>query len=397
MPPPPGGFGGNNFGWSSAISGDYIAVGAPNDPWYNGCGTGAVYVFRRQGRSWLEQAKLTASDGRCADQLGYTVAIDGNLIVAGAPRAEWGSCGLGPGAVYVFRRDDQSTPTDPNDDTWFQQARLTATEPEPWGLGASLAISGDVIVAGPVCGGLVEVFRWNGIAWAHEQRLLGSEWDEFGTSVDIDGNRIVVGAYYKNEGKGSAYVFVRQKSQWAEEDVLTPTDNIIPRGFGWSVGIAGGYVAVGAPGIGSSYAFVHNGDGTWDEQTRLTASDLAMGQFGYAVNINEEFMIAGGSGDPWAYVFQRDGKQWFKLHTLFGIQNSIGRSVAIDGRFATVLSYVYAVRDQRTMRDYAAFQNCFTGDIAGDPSATCQEFDLTGDGRVDLSDFEDFVGTFVGP
>ena len=109
---------GNSFGWSVAIGGNYIVVGARHDPWYNGDATGAAYVFRRQGPRWLQEAKLTPSDPTWEGQLGYSVAIDGDVIVAGAPSWSFDACDARrPGAAYVFRRSDQRTPEDPSDDT----------------------------------------------------------------------------------------------------------------------------------------------------------------------------------------------------------------------------------------------------------------------------------------
>lgn len=66
--------------------------------------------------------------------------------------------------MYVLRRDDGGTPDDPTDDTWAKEAKLTADNPviaERFGM--SVAVSGDVIVAGNQCGGTAEVFRWNGV------------------------------------------------------------------------------------------------------------------------------------------------------------------------------------------------------------------------------------------
>lgn len=423
----PAGYG-NAFGSSVAISGDYLVIGAPRDPWYNGDATGAVYVFRRQGRAWVEQAKLTAPDTGWEYQLGYSVAIDGGVIVAGAPRWEFSACGFGggPGAAYVFRRDGNGTPDDPTDDTWSQEAKLTLDPQLPQRLGMSVAISGDVIVVGTECGGTTEkttegsaeVFRWNPGApepWVHEASLTGSKMQGrygFGLSLDVDGDRIVAGSYWNDDGPGVAYVFVRNGTAWVEEDILTPSDHTTPDSFGWSVSISSGSVVVGAVGTneagshsGSAYVFARDYSDMWVEQAKLIAPDgAAHDEFGYSVGIDGELVLVGKPGDPlgnaannfMAYLFDCDGSQCTKVDTLVSF-DALAPRVGIDGKYAIVLDQVFAVREHRSLTDFARFQTCFTASSAQGLSPTCQPFDLTGDGRVDLSDFEDLVGTFVGP
>ena len=81
------------FGWSVAIYGSTVVVGAREKDSY----TGAVYVFTRPGSAWAQQAELTAFDGAVGDQFGNSVAISGTTMVVGAPGKSSGN-----GAVYVF-------------------------------------------------------------------------------------------------------------------------------------------------------------------------------------------------------------------------------------------------------------------------------------------------------
>ena len=99
-------------------------------------GPGAVYVFTRSGDTWTQTAKLTASDAGATDKLGYSVAIDGDTIVAGAPGDD-----SSRGAVYTFARTGSPTRT--------ETAKLTASDGAAGDeLGKSVAIDGDTIVAG---------------------------------------------------------------------------------------------------------------------------------------------------------------------------------------------------------------------------------------------------------
>jgi hypothetical protein len=71
------------FGWSVAITGDTAVIGAWGDA-DSGYGTGSAYVFRYDGASWVQQAKLLASDGEANDWFGISVSISGDTALIGA-------------------------------------------------------------------------------------------------------------------------------------------------------------------------------------------------------------------------------------------------------------------------------------------------------------------------
>ena len=94
----------NGFGSAVAVDGDVIAVGAPlDDELEKGLTHGAVYVFRRIGGHWFEEAKLFGSQAGWNDVFGSSVAIQGNLLVVGQPHSD--PAGSDFGAAYVFRRN----------------------------------------------------------------------------------------------------------------------------------------------------------------------------------------------------------------------------------------------------------------------------------------------------
>jgi hypothetical protein len=94
----------DGFGTSVAVSGSTVVVGAPyNEYWSPNPGPEAAYVFIESGGSWIQQAKLTASDGVAGDGFGNSVAVDGSTIVVGAPlHAVSSNQSPGQGAAYVF-------------------------------------------------------------------------------------------------------------------------------------------------------------------------------------------------------------------------------------------------------------------------------------------------------
>ena len=89
------------FGTSVAIDVDTLVAGAPAGGTTD---SGAAYVFTRSGTDWTPQAKLTASDGAAGDQFGLSVGIEGDTAVVGSPIARVGA-NLARGAAYVFTRD----------------------------------------------------------------------------------------------------------------------------------------------------------------------------------------------------------------------------------------------------------------------------------------------------
>ena len=87
------------FGKSVSISFDSAVVGASGDD----SSKGAAYVFARNGINWTQQQKLTASDGASNDQFGFSSAIDGDIVIIGANQNLIGS-NSNQGSSYVFLR-----------------------------------------------------------------------------------------------------------------------------------------------------------------------------------------------------------------------------------------------------------------------------------------------------
>ena len=139
--------------------------------------------------------------------------------------------------------------------------------------GASVSISGEYAVVGAPgnddngsSSGSAYVFKRSGTSWAQEAKLLpsdGATEDYFGVSVSISGNDVVVGAVFGN-GSGSAYVFKRSGTSWAQEAKLLASDGAVNDRFGGSVSISGDYALVGAHrndgnGSGSGSAYLYSG------------------------------------------------------------------------------------------------------------------------------------------
>ena len=138
---------GNDFGLSVAVSGKTIVAGAPFHPVGSNLDQGAVYVFvmPTAGRwvSTTQTAELTASDGQSNDNLGYSVAVSGRTIVAGADARQIGS-NDNQGAAFVYTEPSHGWKTTNADTAELAASNGVANDY----LGDSVAVSGPTIVAG---------------------------------------------------------------------------------------------------------------------------------------------------------------------------------------------------------------------------------------------------------
>jgi hypothetical protein len=265
--------------------------------------------------SFAQLDKQSASDPGVGDLLGYSVAVSGDTVIAGAVDDD--PLGLNNGgAAYVFVRGA---------DTWAQQGPpLIASDPtEAAQFGLSVAVSGDTAVIGAPyddAGGLLNagaayIFVRKGGVWTQQQKLTptGSADDLFGYSVGLFGETAVIGAHrgtISGAGHaGSAYVFVRSGTVWTQQAKLTASDPAPEDGFGFSLAmfddttviVGANYVDLpGLPNAGAAYVFVKPTGGWIDmsQTAKLIASDAAADdEFGVAVGIWGDSVMVGA---PWA-------------------------------------------------------------------------------------------------
>ena len=202
----------DHFGFSVAIGDGVMIVGSPADD-DNGNISGSAYVFRydADGKKWIEEAKLLASDGVEEDQLGWSVALRGDLAVVGANRGH--EQGVEVGSAYVFRFDPKTL-------TWIEEEKLLAADVTVGWFGSAVAIGEDLVVAGAPGSagngpneGAAYLFRRRGTMWLEEAKFFGSDgttWGYFGLSLAVTGDRLFVGAPHNDdngEWSGSAYMF----------------------------------------------------------------------------------------------------------------------------------------------------------------------------------------------
>ena len=365
---------GDQFGKVMASSGDTLVVGAPfEDSSATGvdgdvtddsvADSGAVFVYRRVGNSWEQQAYLKASNSDADDQFGDAVAIDGDFIVVGAQLEDSSATGVdgdqasdgsqNSGAAYVFRREG---------DSWVQEAYLKSLDINDR-FGASVAISGttiavsarfedstatgvdgDATIDDPAAAqsGAVYIFERGEDGWAQTHYIKPSTvdvLDEFGFRVALDGDRLAVAAPFEDSvsganqadntafNSGAVFIFGREDDTWVQEAYLKagspgggdgaaepPTPGDL---FGFSLALAGDTLAIGAAledsdadvidgdetnnganDAGAVYVFVRDEDGSWNQQAYIKSFNSdAVDQFGVSVQLRGELMAVGANGE----------------------------------------------------------------------------------------------------
>ena len=309
---------GDQFGDRVSISGDTIVVSAHTHIDVHG----SAYVFVKPGSGWedmTETAELTASDSTSSDLFGSSVAISGDTVAVGAS-----SKNNFHGAVYIYTK-----PAGGWASTSAYNALLTAADGAQYDyFGSSIAISSNLVVIsangrqevylfGKPVGGWASTSIPSAVLGASD-KVVGNS-DNFGCSVAMDGNTIVVGASGVSIGhKGAVYVFVKPDSGWTNIALTTETAKLSSADaaeweqLGASVSISGNTVAAGAPGTsttlqGAVYVFVKP-ETTWATTSsftdKITISDAAASdQFGFSTaitgkTVSDAAIISGAPNKP---------------------------------------------------------------------------------------------------
>ena len=321
------------FGASVAINGNVIVVGAGGTTISGNPRQGAAYVFVEPSDGWqnmTQTAELTASDGYVGDNLGNSVAVSGNTVVAGAPYASIGS-NFEQGAAYVFVQPANGW------QSMTQTAKLTASDgAEGDILGVAVNMDSNTVVAGAseatvsgsVSAGAAYVFVQGASGWSdmtQTAKLTASDAamdDYFGSAVDVDSGTIAVGA--PSDFSGAVYVFVEPQNGWSDMTQtaeLTPSVTTAEFLLGGSVAISGNIVAAGAPAasvggnpnVGEVMVFVEPPTGwrSMTQTTQLFGKDATGGDsFGHSISIGGNAGIAGapfhvnGTSQGSGFIFQ---------------------------------------------------------------------------------------------
>ncbi|MEY3900928.1 MAG: putative signal peptide protein, partial [Pseudomonadota bacterium] len=356
------------FGVSVSLSGNVLAVGAAGEDGSqttitNGASadltnntaylsSGAVYVYRRTGTSWAQEAYIKARNNGGGDEFGTSVALSGDTLAVGAPFEDSNtttitttgltSNNLGPdaGAVYVFRYGG----------TWAQETYVKAVNAGNGDrFGYSVALSGDTLAVGArfedsnqttitngatatsddstTDSGAVYIYRRSVTSWAREayvKAVNAGNGDQFGASVALSGNTLAVGAIGEDsnqttvtngstastnnelESNGAVYIYFRSGSNWAQEAYVKPDNAFGSQRFGTSLSISGDTLVVGTSlehnAVGPAYVFRQTGR-MFDPDLRVSSRTSESITFEWASNLGSTTQVkvapaVVGTGSP---------------------------------------------------------------------------------------------------
>jgi hypothetical protein len=346
------GVAGDEFGFSLALDGARLLVGAPD----HDSGEGAGYVFLRTAGVWAQEAKASSPNGPFADVGGYAVAwLDGNAVL-GAPQAdrppnraqgEVRRYTMGAGLVLADTFDSGDGAADELSGFSVAVDRGTAV----------VGSYRDDTVSGSDDAGTASVFRYGTGGWERVVRLEaadGESEDLFGIAVAVDGDTIAVGAYQDivgvNINQGSVYIFENGPGGWTQAAQLLAPDGAGNDFLGFSLAFDGARLVAGAPGdddeaVNAGAAYVWRREGAdWVLEHKLTIAGATTESFaGIAVAIRDDLAVMGAPqadiGDqPLAGrvgTFVRDATGWRPLaaFTAPGVAafDFFGGAVATDG------------------------------------------------------------------
>jgi len=310
------GLGGSLQGQSVSLSadGNTALVGGPAD----NAVVGAAWVYTRTGGVWTQQGpKLVGTDAVGQSAQGFSVALsaDGNIAAIGAR-----SDNELVGAVWIFTRAGG---------VWTEQAKLIATgNAGRASIGLSVALNNDgttLVAGGPEDNtniGAVWVFTRNGNVWTQQGSklvgtgALGPLSAGQGTSVALsaDGNTLVTGAPFDNEGSGAAWVFTRTAGVWSQQgpklvanDAVLSDPRFFPLLLGNSVAVSddGNVALISGPGdndgAGAIWFFTRTA-GVWAQQGSKIVNRVVSLPTSVALNADASTAAVADGSQAWVYV-----------------------------------------------------------------------------------------------
>jgi hypothetical protein len=349
---------GDNFGNSISLSNERVLIGASyNDD--NGKDSGSVYIFDKVNDYW-DETKYIPEYGSAYDFFGISVSLSNNRALIGAYGDD--DNGSKSGSAYIF---------DYIEGNWISTKLMASDGARNDYFGASVSLYGDRALIGAwqdddngEDSGSAYIFELANGSWQESKKLLASDgaaFDEFGFSVSIINDLILIGAKGDNDpilglNTGSAYIYELVSNEWLETKLVS---NDLDRAdvFGNSVSLSGNRALIGAyqdddngASSGSAYIF-EKSNNQWIQTSKLIASDSTSGDyFGKQVSLYEDNALIGayrkdtienGNSSGSAYLFELVEGEWLEtnkflasdgnVESFFGISLSLGKNKLLIG------------------------------------------------------------------
>ncbi len=431
----------DGFGSSTSLSGDTLAVGASGEASNqtiitNGASasgnnsstqSGAVYIYKRTGVSWAQEAYIKAVNNDANDRFGLSTSLSGDTLAVGArsedsnqttitngTTASGDNSNQNSGAVYVYKRSGG---------LWAQEAYVKAVNNDENDLfGDSISLSGDTLAVGATgedsnqttitngttasgdnsngLSGAVYVYKRSGGLWAQEayvKAVNNDENDLFGDSISLSGDSLVVGTYRESSNQttitngvtassensnglsGAVYVYKRIGNSWFQEAYIKAVNGDSGDEFGSSTSLSGDFLAVGATGEDSNQTTITNGTtasadnsslnsgavyiyirigNNWTQQAYIKASNNEPSDdFGTSVSLSGDTLVVGATGEDSyqttitngttassdnevlnsgaVYVYKRTGSSWVQEGYIKavnrGVNHGFGSRTSLSG------------------------------------------------------------------
>jgi len=332
------------LGCSVSLHGNYAIAGAYGDHDYRG----AAYVYKFNGNTWEQSAKLTAINGLPGDRFGVKVTTDGEYAVIGAVHDD--HLASDAGAAYVFQRSGE---------TWTQKAKLTDLFGEINAhFGGSVAIDGEYIAVGAPADtalGSVSIFKGSGSSWVQMKKITpeaGSEIN-FGAALSLRNDTLVVGSPGMLGDKGNLSIYVRNGEDWVYYWDYGPS--VAQSRMGFDVAFMNNWYIAGAPMLDNTAAdqsggayIIHRTPGGASINTGLFPPDSwYYYETGSSLDLLDDYIIIGSpvdgnivSGGGSVSIFKRQNFLWQFFLKLFpddlGRNDYFGSDVALSAQYVIV-------------------------------------------------------------
>jgi hypothetical protein len=320
---------GAHFGEALAADGFRLLVGSPGKH-------ETAYVYERDSSGWRETARLEADGYLHDNDLGRAVGLSGDAAILGGPHydtpLEGDDCD--GGVVMIYEASANA----------WHEVFVHHGECDDQ-LGTSVAIDGALAAAGSPYRYRVLVFERGTTGWSVTAELTPPDGfpPGFGEAVDVEGDRIAVGAPGDASSPGCVYVFARSGSGWAFEQKLEASDGRAGDELGKAVVLEAGWLLAGMPGRDATAnpLFEHGevrvwsrGSGTWQSEGALETPVLPSGaRFGSAIAGQGPYCVVGAPGAQRAFLYDRRGSSWIGMQGLasWSDSQSFATSVALAG------------------------------------------------------------------
>ena len=294
---------GDDFGFSIAISGDYMLIGSPGQ----NNGHGSAFLYKKNNQNWelnrvFENPIQTLNEG-FPHRFGYSVAISDNYLSISSPF-------YNDGLVYVYSLDNSNSRISTKPLHRIDVRNLGDVEgcyaegPNKFGFGISTSFNNDKLLIGSLKDFVHLIEYKDGIPFSidipnpSQNNDQNAEKIKFGESVYVGDRNIYVSALNADNGKGKVFVYPflnslrTDENPWTNPYIIQPSSTFDNSHFGYKISENDNQVSISTFNQRTIYNYVIN------EYDRLELVDelsdnTSNHYFGRNVILTNNFLLAG--------------------------------------------------------------------------------------------------------